>query len=166
MKASEISAILVRLFALLLFLLSFQQAFLLSNVFSEGTINGMDASPYFIAILTGAPLILGLALWCFPSLVSRFIIKPEIETELTPIHLETLVIVLVVGLGLYILSYSSSDLIYNLTFLHLESRQQALGVGDAHAKANLIATGFEVILGLFLVSRARFVSTKILGIVR
>jgi hypothetical protein len=166
MKASNICAILVRLFAILLLLKAFQQAMLFYEAFPEGTIDGMEVSLYFMGILTGSPLLFGLLLWFFPLFVSRSIVKPEIDTELTPIHLEPLIIVLMVALGLYILSYALSDLIYNVTIIHLESRDEVPGGGSPEAKASLIATIFEIIAGLFLVSRARFISTKILSVVR
>jgi hypothetical protein len=166
MKASNIFAILVRLFAIYLLMKAFHQTILLSNVLSEGNLNGMDVSLYLMAVYVGSPLIVGLMLWFFPSIVSRSIVKPEIETELTPIHLEPLIIVLVVAMGLYILIYSLSDLIYNATIIHLESRNDFPGIDSSEEKASFIATIFEIVAGLFLVFRARFIGTKILGIIR
>lgn len=170
MKSVEIVSVMVRLFAIALFLKATQEALLLAEVFSEGKINGMEASPFILAVLSGTPLLIALILWFFPISVSSSLVKPEMDTPLTPLHMETLTIVTIVGLGIYVLSYSSSDLVYSLTWLHLESRSVDSGSLPSGysptATANLVATVFEIIFGLFLISRARYITAKVLELVR
>jgi hypothetical protein len=156
MSIDKIVAIGIRLFAITLFIEALDQAYLLFDVLQQGNLNGLDVSFIFITMTTTTPLILGLILWFFPLLLSKKIIKSEINTELSAMDVKSFLTAIIIGLGLFTLSYAIPDIILHSTRLHLEiNNPNGLGTGTTETKSYLFVTLLEIAIGMLFILKAK-----------
>jgi len=169
MKASDYIAIGIRLFSIAIYILAFQRALLLPEVIMFGTIDGMSASKSYIIISAIVPVLFATALWMFPSITAKFIVRRETDKELNPINPLEFSIVIIAGLGLYLLFYSLSDTLYWLTILSISepnnyaSNWASIG---SQSKAAIIATGLETIMSITLIFKSKTISRLIFKVAR
>jgi hypothetical protein len=167
MHASDIVAVFIRVFAIFLFMSFFRQMAWLVEYFVNGSLAGNNISPTFSAFAAVPELIGGLFCWKFPQVIARSIVGLEADADVTSVSLEAIVTAAVIGLGLYFLIQSISDLIYYLTLFNMEASPGAANFSlGANSIASAVATGFEIVIALLLVSRARQVMQLIMRVLR
>lgn len=167
MKSSHYLAIAVRLFSIVLFVYSLRQSSLLVEYLVNDSINGMEASLFFISVSTLAPLFVAILLWYFPVSVARSILKPEIDQKLEPIRPQSVLTVLVLALGLYAFYYAVVESIYWLTLWHLSERSifsEAPLYLTVENKANMVATAIELFASIIILFKARSISCRMLNL--
>lgn len=168
MKPTHYFAIMVRLFAIALAIYAIRQSSLLFEVLRSGGIQGYELSAAYAWVTVLCPLIVSILLWFFPMTVSASIIRSELDQPFEAVNAASILTVLVLAIGLYVLYIAISGTVYWLTLWqmsHGSYSDAALYLG-VDSKANMIATGIELILAVFLVARARIVSGLILNLTR
>ena len=169
MKASHYIAIGVRLFSVFIFIVAFRRILLLPEVLIYGTIDGIGASISFMIISAIVPTIIATALWLFPSKTANFIVRKEIDNDITPINPLEFSIVIVAGLGLYLLYFSISDSIYWLTVFNVSEpnsyASNGSGIGG-QSKAAIIATSLEIVMSLTLILKSKTISRLIFKVAK
>ncbi len=162
MDIQKLVAIGLKIFSIVLFLKAWQQSTYLFELFMTGGISGMSASPVSLVTVALILLIFALLLWLFPLSFSKLIVKPELNTEIEKASSSSLLLVVVVGLGLYIISYAASDLAYYVTMMNISSAsasESGIQYGiNPETKSLFIITIFELAVGLFLVLKGRSVT--------
>lgn len=143
----------VRLFAVVLFLISINQlVYLIENIF-YGTVQGMDASALVSAAIYTPWLIGAVFLWMFPLSVAKRIVPPEAQLKPEAISPVAILSVLVSAIGLFLLYRSIMDALYWATFWNISNSQANVGypvrLSPEH-KASIIATGIEFIAAALL----------------
>ncbi len=160
MQPIHIMAIIVRLFAVGLFIYSIERAALI--VVSKPA--GAYFYLYYLAVFSG--LIASILLWIFPTLISKKIVplKPKSLSH-KELNLNDWYRLAFVTLGMYLLLNAISDLFYWLTYLFY-LKQQAMGysftVDTPENKASIIASFFEFSLAVIFI----FSSGKIISLIR
>jgi hypothetical protein len=167
MNTSYYLAIAVRLFSIGLFLYSLQQSSLIVEVLLEGSINGAAISIFFILATSVIPMIIAILLWLFPLLVSKAIIKSEFDKRVELISIHKLLTVFVLVIGLYCFYYAITDSVYWATLwkMSTNSHYSEIPIGlSIESKANMVATGIQLLLSIMLVVKARTISSFLLRI--
>ncbi len=100
--------------------------------------------------------------------VSASVIRPALDQPFEPVSAASILTVLVLAIGLYVLYFAISDSVYWLTLWHMsrDNYSEATLYLGGETKANMIATGIELILAVVLVARARTVSGLMLNLTR
>lgn len=168
MKPTHYFAIMIRLFAIALAVYAIRQSSVLFELLTNGSIQDFELSIVFVLVTVLCPLVVSILLWFFPMTVSASIIRPELDQSFEPTGAAGLLTVLVLAIGLYVLYFAISDSVYWLTLWQMSRdnySEAALYLG-AESKANMIATGIELLLAVVLVARARTVSGFMLNLTR
>ena len=108
-------------------------------------------------------------LWRFPLLVSKNIVKDELDNEINPLTVQSFVQLMVAGIGFYFLFEAISDVIYYLSLLVLSSNPfdpDAALYMNSDTKANMAATVIELFLSAFILLKCRSISVWMMRIGR
>lgn len=156
MQPIHIVAIIVRLFAIGLFIFSIERVAML---FLPAPL-GAEYFVYYMAAFTG--LFGAVILWNFPTLVSKKIIplEPDSLTH-EKLSLKDWYRLSFVILGVFLLLKSISDLFYWLTLSIYSSKSNSLFKFTAENKASIITTFFELAIAVLLIFSARYLITLI-----
>lgn len=159
MSREDIVAVAARLFAIYLVVMTLR--FVLSLVSIAGTAFG-DPSPGLAAIglsvaATLLPLAIAAYLWFFPVTVARKLLPSMRDSGPSlPGSPRLLQEVAFSVLGLWLLASALPDVLYWAAMLNFRSDPAYGGlVLSADEKASMVATGFELVLGIALLLGAR-----------
>jgi hypothetical protein len=163
MQVYQYLAIGFRLLAIVIFIYSLKQwALFLAVVFTD-VYAGMPASPYFFLAMAAIPLIAAAVLWLFPTKIAKKVVPPSSDVSVIPEKSFSIFVALLITFGVIVLFYVLVDVIYWATYLHLlTSNQEAYETASnamQNNKANFIATTFELIAALFIISRAKYLAS-------
>ena len=149
MKLEHIVALAVRLFALMLAFFSITNiAKLLPLVHKDGW---ETISPYYFAIMASFILV-AIFLWNFPMTVSKGLVKFKgpAENDVEKANIEQIEIVAVTILGLYLLYFVISDMVYWGIVIFVSATSRIPIEISVDQKGQIIATIIETIFVLFL----------------
>ncbi len=164
MNIQSIAAIGIRIFSITLFIQAWQSSSYLFEVLFGRPEEDLAASITVLLLMTAAPLFFGLLFWFYPSIISKILIKREIDTDISPANPIQLLTCILIGLGLYILSYSISDLFYYLTMIHFSDNNSEgpFTLLNIENKSLFIISVFEVLVGLFFLFKAKSFASALL----
>jgi len=146
-KPTHIIAIIIRLFALILFLKSFEGVLALVLLNDPISATGSYLPYYSISFLG---FIFSIILWYFPFLVSNKIYSIEhSETSNKKLSLNELYSLGFILLGVFLLFHAVSDTFYWFIYFLIDNTR-SINVED---KANMITTVLQFIMSLFLIFR-------------
>ncbi|MBW7472444.1 hypothetical protein QQF73_15270 [Marinobacter sp. M216] len=168
MKPTHYFAILIRLFAIALVIYTVRQSSVLVEVLTSGGIQDYGVPAGFAWVSVLCPLVVALLLWFFPMTVSASIIRPELDQPIEPMSAPSILTVLVLAIGLYVLYFAISDTVYWLTLWQMSGdkySESTLYLGG-ESKAAMVTTVVELLLAVLLVARARTVSGLMLNLTR
>ena len=160
MQPTTIIAIIVRLFAVALFLFSVERAALLF----VAEPSDMYSYLYYFAVFSG--LFGSILLWVFPALVAKKLV-PVSPTNISHSQqsLNNWYQLAFVSIGMYLLLNAISDLFYWSTYL-LYIKEQAINYvfteDTAENKAAMIVSVFELVLAVIFI----FGSKRIITLIR
>lgn len=161
MKSSHYLTIAVRLFSVVLFIYALRQSTILLELIIKDSINGMPVSLLFISVTVFSPLAISLLLWNFPLIVSKKILKPEIDKVIKPMSTLSILTVLVLGIGLFVFYQALVDSIYWATIWHMSAQgpnaDASLYLMEDN-KANIVTTIAEVVVSIGLIFKAKSLS--------
>ena len=168
MKGSHYLALFVRLFAIAMALFFLDRVVVLAYSLGEPS-QHFSIHDVFSLVSAIFPLFVSLILWQFPLLVSRTILKSEMDGDVdgskpTPADM---LAVIVAGIGLYTLYYAVVDAVYwGALWAYTEEQKHVGQLFDINAdrKANMLATGVELVAALVLLVKARVVASWIMGV--
>lgn len=168
MKPHHYLSIFVRLFAIALFIFAIQQSSYLFQLIIFGGIQGFQASVVQIFLSVFVPLLVSLALWFFPVIAAKSILKPEIDQNIEPTDKLSIFFVIVSSIGLYVTYYALVDVTYYFTLWQISSSPDAYGnyhdLFTPDLKANIWATALEFAMGLLLIFKGKSIAKKIFEI--
>lgn len=170
MKPHHYLAILVRLFAIALFVVAIKQSYSLFYLVLGVNPQGFYGSIWQIVVNFFMPFCMSLTLWFFPVIVAKSILKPEIDQTIEPLNKQCIFSVLVASLGLYVCLYAIVDATYYFTLWQFAASADNYGnvsnLFNEDTKANIWATGVELILGLTLILKSKTIAQKLFSIAR
>ena len=160
MQTYQYLAIGFRLLSIVFFIYSLKQVALFIAVLFTDTYAGMPASPFFFLAMAAIPLIVAAALWVFPAKIAKKVVPST--SQVTVEKKFSIFVALLLTFGLIVLFYAIVDVIYWITYLHLlasnlETYELAVDVTQ-NDKANMLATAFELVAALFIISRAKYLA--------
>ncbi|MDH5434894.1 MAG: hypothetical protein OEY19_13200 [Gammaproteobacteria bacterium] len=159
MKPHHYLAIVVRLFAIVLTIMIIRSAILYypSLISIENESVGFTFYEYLLASIF--PLFVALILWFFPIMVSKKILKPELDQSIEPISPHSFFSVIIISIGVYYLFYSISDAIYWLSVFFVFSHGVDFSMWSSQdSSANVIATIAEFIMSMILIIRGKTIA--------
>lgn len=162
---SSYVAIGVRLVAILFFFKAVRDFFGVFQFFYQGSPYGDDISAWPILVVALTSWALVFILWFSARVVGRLVASGGIDAKPEKMPPVSLLAVFVAAIGLFVFWYGAVDSLYYLSVIIMG---QELGVSEmsVEIKANMVATAFEVISGIFLVMKARTVAGKINDVAR
>lgn len=118
-------------------------------------------------VLAVIPLIIAAILWQFPLLVSRTILKPEMDQEVELLQPTSFLAIIISGIAVYTLYSGVVDAVYWTSVWFM--KVNAVGVPvwaelGVEAKANCLATAVEVLVSLVLLVKARRVARLLVDV--
>ena len=161
-------AIGVRLFAIALAVSAIKNSYYFIQAVIE-RFEGFDHWPSLFITSVVLPVVIAALLWRFPLLVSKNIVKDELDNEINPLTVQSFVQLMVVGIGFYFLFEAISDVIYYLSLLVLSSNPfdpDAALYMNSDTKANMAATVIELFLSAFILFKCRSISVWMMRIGR
>ena len=150
MTLEQIVALAVRLFAIVLAIYALRNGISLVPYFHE---QGWQGSSYLYAALMIVLLVFAIGLWKFPLTVARGLVnfREHGKVGLASASAEQVQVVAFTVLGLYLLFYVISDVVYWCVILFIGQRNHELMLGiTTDQKASMAATIIELIFALFL----------------
>ncbi|MGH1487373.1 MAG: hypothetical protein ACRBCI_14255 [Cellvibrionaceae bacterium] len=168
MKPHHYLAIFVRLFAVALFILTIKQSsYFFQWIFFDG-IEGIEAPIFQIILSIIMPLFISIILWFFPVIVAKSILKPEINQNIEPTDKMSIFFVAISIIGLFTTFYALIDTFYYFTLWQVvnspDNYNDIYRFFPADVKANIWATGIELLLGLLLIFKSKTIARKIFEI--
>ncbi|PHR66988.1 hypothetical protein [Alcanivorax sp.] len=162
---SSYVAIGVRLVAILFFFQAVREFFGVFQFFYQGSPYGDDTSVWPILVVALTSWALVFILWFSARVVGRLMASGGIDAKPEKMPPVSLLAVFVAAIGLFVFWYGAVDSLYYLSVIIMGKE---LGVSEmsVEIKANMVATAFEVISGIFLVMKARTVAGKINDVAR
>ena len=112
MKPQHYLAIILRIFAIALFIYSLRQFSFVYEFFVNGNINGLKFSALFILATAIITMFIAFILWLFPLTLSKKIIGKEYNLELEALNAPSMLAILILAIGFYFLFYAIIDTIY------------------------------------------------------
>jgi len=153
MKAYEITAIGLRVFAIVLWLFALRQ-FVSVMRYLGNNANEALAPPVFYFVATVAvPIAVGVIIWLFPLTVARSILPGSPDSSLDSLSRSDLYLAAISMLGLFVLSQAVPDLVFWLTHFLIESNMKSQGiapVSGVETTASFYATLVELGIGAWL----------------
>ena len=158
MSKEEITALAVRLFAVLLvfFTVRYLPTLYLFLGEQDPTAIWLMASIYLLL------LVAAILMWKFPFAVARWISPTSLTGEQTAWNSEVLLMVGCSLVGIAYLYYAATDLLYWVMLWQFNQDVDGLAVElSSHHKVSMIVTVFEVALAIFLILGASGISKAI-----
>ena len=165
MKSSHYFAIAVRLFAIILFLYGLKQSTWLIEVLINGRLNGVGVSAAFLFVTSVVPLIVSALLWRFPLTVSKLIVKPDLDLTVEPMATNSMLVVLILAIGLFAFYNALVDAVYWIIMWNMSRNVEtstALLYLTVENRANMWVTGFEVVVSIAIIGKARTIAKRML----
>ena len=161
-------AVAVRVFSIVMLYEALKQTSPLLEYFSTGRVGGLEVSVYFLVAMIVFPLLAALLLWAFPVRISQTIVKEELDVNIEPISVRGFVMGVFIAVGLYMLSYSISDVIYHATVFHMSNNSidYPMITVDPSSYILFYATIFDICLALILIFKSKTLASLLLKIVR
>lgn len=161
MKPHHYLAIAVRLFAVFLVIYVIRTVVNIVQYILFDT--GVPVGTMSVVAVT--PLIIAAFLWLFPLTIAKGIIKPELDYEIEPLKTHSILVVLLLSLGVYLMFNAVVDAVYwiSLEFMSplRDTTIQIRGLSE-DSQANMIATGVELILAFILIFKSRVIARALL----
>lgn len=153
MSKHQIIALGVRLFAIFLFVLSIDNLMTLLAWLGRDEAINVSAAIYS-AIFATIVFLVCVLLWFFPMTIAGKLLPAE-QGNAVPVGLEGIAIIGFVLLGLWVLTNAISDAVYWGVMMRVASSYGGWQGLDVGTRASIIATGVEILIGLWLVLGAR-----------
>lgn len=168
MKPHHYLAVFIRFFAIGLFLFAVDQSHFLIQLIVFGETENYPIPIVLVFLSVFLPLFFSLVLWLFPVLISKGIVKPEMDQPIDPENKISIFFVMIVVLGLYLTFNALVDAVYYLTLWQLTGASGLYGSFNdgfsPETKANMYATAVELGLGFVLIFKSKRVAKKIFEI--
>ena len=165
MKSQHYLAIIVRLFAIALFVHGLRQCVFVADVFYDGIASGIRFPKVFTIATALVPMLFSVLLWFFPLTISKSIVSDEYNHEVKPLNPHSFLTVLIISLGLYFLFYAIVDSIYWVIVYKASQIGDIsgvpIGLGNEN-KANMYSTGLEFILAFGFIAKAKTIGSNLL----
>lgn len=145
MKAEHYVGIIVRLFAIFIFLKTLNGLALLFENLINGSIHGVIASSLTTAFTYLPWLIVAIVLWNFPLTVARKVIPDESSDEVVQLSPRVILTVLISAISTCLLYWAIMDGIHWITYWNIASSSEdgAYFELSADAKASVYTTAIE-----------------------
>jgi hypothetical protein len=163
MKSSHYFAIAVRLFAVVLFLYGLKQSTGLFIVLLTGSFNGADVPAIHFFVTSAAPLIVSAFLWFFPLTVSTHIVGSDLDLAVQPMATQSVLVVLVLGIGLFAFYNALMDAIYWTLAVNMSGNEEEPAASlhlTVEDRASIWVTGIEVVVSLAIIGKARSIAKR------
>ncbi|MCW8880466.1 MAG: hypothetical protein OQK04_20315 [Kangiellaceae bacterium] len=162
MDATYYFGIIVRLFAIILFLFGVEK---LQPVFEFGIYADSMVGPSLVFSLISAlaPILVAMFIWLFPLSVAKKLLPPTNE-QVKAISSQSTLTVLILAIGVYTFYYAVVNSIYWITLAHVFVRDEYGGIVKSLSnqdKAHIFSTIIEFILSLVLIAKAKTISRKL-----
>jgi hypothetical protein len=154
MKAYEITAIGLRIFAIVLWLFSLRQFVGVMNYLGTNTNDALAPSVFYLVATVLVPIAVGVLVWLFPLSLARSILPGNPDSSLDSLSRSDLYLAAISVLGLFVLSRAVPDLVFWLTRFLVESKMKQQGIvpgSGSETTANFYATLVELGIGTWLV---------------
>lgn len=161
MKVHHYLAIIVRLFAVFLFLFSLKQTGLLFESALYGIVHGMTVSAW-VPFLSSIPWFVASAiLWIFPLSISKKLVPADASESPENISPVAILSILLSAMSVYFLYYAIIDVLYWITYWQVIQQPEygSLASMSAEHKANIAATALEMFASLVLLFNSKRVAT-------
>lgn len=156
MKPHHYLALIVRLFAICLFIYGIKSIPIFFNLILLDSFSIVRKE--FTLVI--AIIIISYLLWKFPITISKLIITPEIDQEIKPMGTQKLLSVLIITLGLFTLYYGVVDtafwILYHKFMSDIPSNDET---GNTIA---MITTGVELVVSFILIAKAKTIAYYLL----
>lgn len=156
MKPHHYLAIAVRIASVFLVIVALRQLAMLVTAI----VNGMEFAIAVSSATVAVTFIAAALLWCFPATIARSIVSPELDKDIEPLKTQPVIMTLLLVLGVYFAFNAVADALY---WVSLSTIQSANGYSHpsglaSEDTANMIVTGFELVLAVILISKARTIT--------
>lgn len=166
MKPHHYLAILIRLFSIVLFMFAIKQSNYLLLLLLDGHVSGLQPSILQMSISFLVPIGVSLILWFFPVLIARSILSSEMDQDIEAVNKQSIFSILIASIGLFFCFRSIVDASYFFSLWQLlgASEANAFEFFDRNQKANVWATGIELILALIFILKSKTLARKIFSL--
>jgi hypothetical protein len=161
MNAHQFTVILIRLFGLYCLYLAVEAMFAVTITYSSPNDSELLPNIYLALVFSVlVPLIVFFTLWFLPHTIARIISKTPYEKSSQPPSTNDWLRIIIIAIGLYWLIKSAMDAAYwaSLMLFIRDSVEYALITEE---KANMLATGVEMLTGLALLSKNRWLALQL-----
>lgn len=168
MRPQHYLALGVRIFSIALFLYGLRQSASFVELITEGR-DGLRVSVVFAISIVVVPILASIYLWTFPLLVAKFILKTEIDQPIQPIDARSMLTVLILAIALYFLYNAIIDSFYWATIWQMAQSNHVSDPSfylESKQKANMVATGLELVASMSLLVKARSLAGHILRLTK
>lgn len=165
MNSNEIVRMVVKLTGLAIFISGLIQSASYIPLFIDRLVHSdIDLPVVSTAIATIIPLFIGLFLWLFPAPITNTVIKDDLKEISHNDFLQGLEKIGIRLLGLFLLFYGLSDLVWNI--LSYRQAVEAISAnfniyGKGNYTATFIVTGIEIIMSIILIVGSNTISNFI-----
>ena len=163
MNSTYYFGVMVRLFAIALFIYGIGRLELAATFQGYGE---DSYSPSFFFSLSSSiiPILISIVLWFFPLTVARKILPSTDETK-SDVSPHSLLTVIVLGIGIYMLYFAILDGVFWLMFANVFVKDELGGISKALSnedKSNIVVTVIEFVLALVLIARAKTIASAMI----
>jgi len=167
-EASSLSGRVHSVFSIGLFIFAVNQSHFLIQLIVFGEVKSYPVSIIVIFLGFFLPLFFSVALWFFPVLISKGILKREMDQSIDPENKISIFFVMIVVLGLYLTFNALIDSVYYFALWQFTESSSLYGgfndIFSPETKANIYATAIKLALGFILVFKSKSVAKKIFEI--
>ena len=158
-------AIGLKMLALVLFIYGGTYAASLIDLYTTGTVNGLQAEVSYYAI-NFALIILGATyLWLFPVSTSKWFLGAQQNQEVVPLPKQDTLAIFIIAIGLYVFAWGIIDIVYWASYLHIGLKfDPSAETLSPESKANMVATITQLVLGMGLILKSKTLSAKLLKV--
>ena len=165
MRIHHYFAIGLKIFSLVLFIYGVTYAAPLIEIYTTGTVNGIQADVSYYAINLALIIFVAVYLWFFPVSTSKWFLGAQQNQEVVPLPKQDTLAIFIVAIGLYVFAWGIIDIVYWASFLHLGlTFDPSAETLSPESKANIVATIIQLILGAGLILKSQTLSAKILKV--
>ncbi len=154
MKVHELTAIGLRIFAIVLFLYTLRQFVGVASYLGNASDEFPTASGYYLSATILVPFIVAVLVWLFPLSLAKSIVPNMEHQPLVALSQSELYIAAITLLGIYVLSYAVPDFIFWLTRFYIASTMRKEGIEferGSEPTSHFVSTIVELAIGVWLV---------------
>jgi hypothetical protein len=156
MKAHHYFAIAFRCAAIYLLLYGLRSVSYIEQVIfiSQGLMKAVSIALFIL------PFIIAALFWFFPVTLSKLLLPPECNNDVTPVNSFSVHSIIISSIGLLLLTSAIPDIVYYLAIYNIESETPIMGFSPEN-KASVISTIVELIFAVTLIFKSKIIASYI-----